>query len=95
MVSVPVLDDEDLELLVAYTRDPGEEMSSAVVNAFLAGDVDVNAKETQLESWIDTDALGDLDWSTARSTLLYIHIWEHPVVLTPEEVRIYDSTTSF
>ena len=88
MVSVPVVD-EDVELLVAYTRDAGEDMCNAIVNAFLAGDVDVYETDTQLESWIDTDALEDLDWSTERTILLYTHIWGHPVVLTPDEVRVY------
>ena len=88
MVPVPVVD-EDLDLLVAYACDNGEEMSSAIVNAFLASDIDVYGKGTQLESWIDTDALAGLDWSAASTTSLYTHIWGHPVVLTPDEVRIY------
>lgn len=93
MVPVPLLNEDDLDLLVSYSRESGEEMCGAVVNAFLAGNIDVYEEPTQLAHWINTDVLKDLRWSTTRPTYLCTHIWGHPVVITPEEIRIYVPNT--
>lgn len=89
MNRVPLLNEDDLCLLVAYSYSGGEELSEAIVDAFLAANIDVYEKPTQLVDWINADVLTDLQWSSDRPLYLSTRIWGHQVVLTAEEVRIY------
>lgn len=91
MSHVPLLNEEDLDLLVSYSVSSGEEMSEAIVNAFHAANVDVFEKPTQLVDWINADVFETLQWTSDRPLSLSTRIWDHRVVLTPEEVRIYTS----
>lgn len=89
MNSLPPLNEGDLHLLVSYSLDAGEEMTEAVVNAFLAANIDVFDEPTRLVDWINADVFDDLQWSSGRPLYLCTRIWDHRVVMTAEEVRIY------
>ncbi|AUX08045.1 hypothetical protein AArcSl_0392 [Halalkaliarchaeum desulfuricum] len=76
------------DLLVSYSLSSGEEITEAVVNAFLAVEVDVHEKPTTLHDWVEADVFETLDW-TCRPVRLSTRIWGHWVAITAEEVRIY------
>jgi hypothetical protein len=92
MSPLPLLNEGELDLLVSYSLSSGEEMSEAVINAFLAANVDVFDEPTQLVDWIDADVFAALHWTADRPVYLSTRIWDHQVVITAEQVRIYAST---
>jgi|GEM_PF-2840560 len=89
MVVLPLLDEEELPLVVAYSRSSDEQMDEAVVNAFLAANIDVFDRPTTLVDWVNTDVFEDLQWSSGHHLYLCTLIWSRQVVITPEEIRIY------
>lgn len=91
MVLSPELNERDLGLLVQYSLGPDEEMAEAVVGAFIKAGVDVFSKPTTLVDWINPDVLKHLDWTPDGPLYLSTRIWDHRVVITAEEVRIYRS----
>lgn len=89
---VPLLSDlGDGNLLVAYSLNDEEEMCEAIVNAFHAANINVFEKPTEIVDWINADVFKALQWSSDRPHLLSTRIWDHQVVITAEEVRIYTS----
>lgn len=92
MSALPLLNEGDLSLVVRYSLESDEGMAEAVVNAFLAADVDVYDQPTQLVDWINADVFENLEWRSDRPFYLGTRIWDHGVVMTPEEVRIYRSS---
>lgn len=93
MVPLPQFNEEELSLLVSYSLENGEEMSEAIIGAFLAANVDVYDKATQLADWLNPEVLEDIQWSSARPVYLCTRIWDKQVVITAEEVRIYNAQT--
>lgn len=89
MNTLPPLNEEELDLLVSYAVGSEEEMSEAVINAFLAGNIDVFEKSTTLVDWVNVDVFEDIQWTSDRPVYLSTRIWNHQVVITAEEVRIY------
>lgn len=89
MPHLPLLNEGDLQLLVAYSYSGEEEIGEAIVNAFLAAHIDVFEKSTRLVDWINADVFNELEWSADRQLYLSTRIWDHRVVITAEEVRIY------
>jgi hypothetical protein len=89
MNTVPPLNEEELSLNVRRSIDSEEEMSEAVVNTFLAAGVDVYDRPTTLAEWIDPDVFETLQWSSGRPLYLCTQIWDHCVVITPNQVAIY------
>lgn len=83
------LNEDDLRLLVAYSLSSEEEMIEAIVNAFHAANIDTFEKPTQLIHWINCDVFDVLQWTSDRPLYLSTRIWDHQVVITAEEVRIY------
>lgn len=75
-------------LLVAYELDD-EPPSLAVVRAFLALDVDVFDGADPLAEHVDVDALDRFDRTCGGQYSIATRIWDHPVVITPNDVRIY------
>lgn len=75
-------------LLVAYELDD-EPPSQAVVRAFLALDVDVFDGADPLAEHVDVDALDRFDRTCRGEYSLATRIWDRPVVITPDAVRIY------
>lgn len=92
MSSLPPLNEGRLNLLVSYSRSSGEEMTEAVVKAFEAANIDAFERRTQLIDWINPDVLESLEWNPDQPLYLSTRIWEHQVVMTPEEIRIYTSS---
>jgi len=91
MSSLPLLNEKELHLLVSYSLSSGEEMHEAVVNAFHAANIDVFEKPTQLVDWVNADVFEAIQWTSDRPVYLSTRIWDHQVVITAEEVRIYTS----
>lgn len=89
MPSLPPLNEGELNLLVSYSISSGGEMGEAIVDAFLAANVDVFDKPTQLVDWVDPDILESVQWSSDRPLYICTNIWDHQVVMTSDEVRIY------
>lgn len=86
---VPV-SESDSDLLVVYSVDREEETCEAVVEAFQAANIDVFEKPTTLNDWLNTEVFNELNWPSDSPLLLRTQIWERPVVITGEEIRIYD-----
>lgn len=91
MVPLPRLNEEELGLIVSYSLEDGEEMSEAIIGAFLAAGVDVYEQSTQLADWINPAVLEGIQWSSDCPVYLCTEIWDKQVVITAEEVRIYNS----
>lgn len=89
MHPLPLLNEEKLDLLVSYSISSGEEMTEAVIDAFLAANIDVFERPTTLVDWVNVDVFEDIRWTSDRPVYLSTRIWDHQVVLTAEEVRIY------
>ena len=83
------LNERELRLLVRHSVGDHEEMVEAVVDAFIVAGIDVFSKCTTLTEWINPDVFEQLDWSSERLLYLSTIIWDHRVVLTAEEVRVY------
>lgn len=76
-------------LLVKYSRDADEPISEAILQAFLALDIDVFEKDSTLQDWIDIDLLNECDWDSTRPLTVTTRIWGYTVELTADDVRIY------
>ncbi|MFD1648009.1 PAS domain-containing protein [Haloarchaeobius litoreus] len=81
-------------LLVTYSRDADEPMSEAILNAFLALDIDIYEMDRTLQDWVDTDLLDGFDWHSARPLTIRTRLWGYSVELTVDAVRIYTDIRS-
>lgn len=90
-MSSPLLNEKELDLLVSYSIGSEEEMSVAVIDAFHAANVDVFEKPTELVDWVNIEVFEAIEWTSDRSLYLSTCIWDHQVVFTGEEIRIYTS----
>jgi PAS domain S-box-containing protein len=82
------------DLLITYTRGADEPMSEAILQAFLALDVDIFAMDRTLQNCIDTDLLDRVDWHSARPLTITTRLWGYSVELTADYVRIYSDSPS-
>lgn len=89
MSALPLLNEGDLSLIVRYSLESDEGMAEAIVNAFLAAGVDVYDRPTQVVDWVNADIFERLEWRSDRPLYVCTRIWDHGVVMTPEEIRIY------
>jgi len=76
-------------LLVTYSRAGDQPMSEAIIEAFLALDIDIFKMDTTLQDWIDPDLLDGFDWHSERPFTITARLWGYQVELTADEVRIY------
>lgn len=90
MSSLPSLNERDFNLVVSYSASGTERITDTVVNAFQAANIDVFEKPTTLSDWVNVDVLEDIRWTSGHS-YFGTQIWDHHVVITAEEVRIYTS----
>lgn len=74
-------------MLVTHSTDSDESMTTAVIDAFTPGSVDVDQKSKSLQDQIDTDSIAGFDWGSERVLSLATTLWRHHVVLTPSAVR--------
>lgn len=47
-------------------------------------------RPTRLVDWINPDVFDTLQWSSNRPLYLSTQIWDHRVVITAKEIRIYN-----
>jgi hypothetical protein len=84
-----LLDGADLDLLVSCKIGPEDEITEVIVRAFEAAQIKVFDKPTVLDDWVDTDVFVDLNWDRDYPIYLSIIIWDHRVIITSEQIRIY------
>lgn len=89
MAPLPLLNEGQLDLLVSYSISSDEEMGEAVIDAFLAANMDVFERPTTLVDWINVNVFEEIQWTSDRPLYLSTRIWDHQVVITAEEIRIY------
>ncbi|MFA9515722.1 hypothetical protein ACERIT_00630 [Halopenitus sp. H-Gu1] len=75
--------------LVTYSLDDAEQVSTALIEAFSIGSVDIHGKENTLYDQINVDAIDGFDWNTDRHLRLSFPVWDHYAVITPESIEIY------
>lgn len=89
---LPKLNEGDLNLLVSYSISSDEQLTEAVVNAFQAANIDVYGQPTFLIDWMNPDVFESIQWTSGAPVYFSTRIWDHRVVITAEEVRIYASS---
>ena len=92
--SLPRHEQAHTDPLVTYSRDADELMSEAILQAFLALNIDIFDMETTLRDWINTDPLDGFDWDAARPLTITTRVWGYCVELTADDVRIYADSRS-
>ena len=78
--------------VVTYARDGDENFVDAIVSAFATTplDVDLSGRDPLYE-WIDLDALDALFESARDDVALSTIIWDHPVVITVDDIEVYEA----
>lgn len=76
------------DLLVTYSRSADEPMSEAIIQAFLALDIDVFGMDSTLQDWIDVDLIDRFDWHSPTQPTITTCLWGYTVTLTADTVRI-------
>lgn len=73
--------------LVTYQIEDGEPIYEAITEAFGAVGLDAYDQKTSISDWTLFDLrLLDSEGSRRVSTV----IWDRPVVITPDEIRLYE-----
>ncbi|MFC7172977.1 hypothetical protein ACFQL0_05680 [Haloplanus litoreus] len=76
--------------LAACDRDDDETLEMAIAQAFGRVGIDVMERETPFHEMVNVDALRDLhEESRATPIRTTLTLYDHPVTITSEEVRIY------
>lgn len=94
MPSLLPLNEENHETKASHSIDSGEELSDGIIYAFLSANVQVFDKPTLLNNWVDPVILEAIQRSPDSPHYLHTVIWDHQVVITSEEVRIYTTSKS-
>lgn len=74
--------------LVTYTIGPDETAVDGLLAAFDAIGIDAQSRATTLQDCLATDAFNNL-FRVSEEFHLIVHVWDHEVVLTPDELSIY------
>lgn len=75
--------------LVTYQIEGGESVYEAITEAFGALGIDVYEENTTIDDW--TSGLFDLSMLGSEAPWRVSTImWDHPIVITPGEIRIYE-----
>lgn len=90
MRGVPALQVDDAQLEVQYSIGSDESVIDGLLEAFSNTELAVTETETLLYEWVNTDALEALYEDQHRHVRLSMVLWNYPVVLTPEEIRIFE-----
>jgi hypothetical protein len=91
-MTLPDLRLNGYEPTVVYSLENGESMTDAVLAAFERSDVDIDEFEITLYEQIDDNGLEGLFSRTDKNLRLTTRLWNRPVVITPEQVTIYDAS---
>jgi hypothetical protein len=77
--------------LITYQISDDETEYEAITNAFRAIDVDVYNQDTAVADWAKDCPIETINWDSERPCRVTTIIWDHPIVLTSDEIRIYDN----
>jgi hypothetical protein len=94
MGTTRLLNEDDLELLVSCELGPDEEITEGIINCFEAAQIDVFAKSTVLDDWIEADVFEELTWNPAYPKYFSAIIWGHRVVISTDQIRLYSECDS-
>lgn len=72
-----------------YDIPDGENVHEAISNAFASLGLDVYEKDTTIEDWTKDCPVDVQDWESSTNCRVTTTIWNHPVVLTANRLRIY------
>ena len=76
--------------LAVYERGDDETLEMAIARAFGRVGIDVMERETPFHEMVNVDALRDLhEESRATPIRTTVTLYDHPVTITSEAVRIY------
>ncbi|WP_251341408.1 hypothetical protein [Haloplanus halophilus] len=81
------------DVLATYEREGDETLEMAIARAFRRAGIDVMERDVPFHEMVDVDALRDLHRgphpTPIRTTLV---LYDHPVTITGEAVRVYAPT---
>jgi hypothetical protein len=80
--------------LVSCELGPDEEITEGIINFFEAAQIDVFAKSTVLDDWIDADVFEELTWDPPYPKYFSAIVWGHRVVLSGDQIRLYSECDS-
>lgn len=80
------------DLLVTYSRVADESVSEAIIQAFLALNIDIFEMDSTLQDWIDADLLDEFAWHSPTPPTITTCLWGYTVTLTADTVRIYSDS---
>jgi hypothetical protein len=79
---------------VLVTRSFADEQPSrAILHAFAELDLDLFGTEELLADVVDPDALDELLRTADGRVRVSMVLWDHPVVVTPDAVHVFDPAT--
>lgn len=90
-MNLPALRQSDVDLVVTYSIGSEESVPIAITEAFRAISLNPTDQETVVQDWIDGDALDQLCQASDRHLRISTIIWNHPVIITPREIQIFDN----
>lgn len=93
-MKLPALQRSDGDVLVTYSVGSEESIPIAITGAFRAIGASPSDRETVVEDWIDGDAIERLCRASDRHLRVSTVIWDHPVIITPEEIQILTNQTT-
>jgi predicted ATP-grasp superfamily ATP-dependent carboligase len=76
--------------LISYHVDEGDGVLEALIDAFNAIDVDVYEMETTVDDWTSSCPIETIDWDADEPYRISTVIWDHPTVVTSDEIRIFE-----
>lgn len=76
--------------LITYQIGGDETMYEAITDAFRAIDVDVYQEDTTVEDWTEGCPIDSINWDLDSPCRVSTIIWDHPAVITADEIRIYE-----
>ena len=81
----------DVSVVERREIDVGTEPVDAMLELLEAAGVDVQRREPAVASQVNPDAIDHLYRATSGRWRMEVLIWNHPVVFTPDEIRVHDA----
>lgn len=76
--------------LITYQIGNDETMFEAITNAFRSIDFAPYQQDSTIEEYTKDCSVDLSDWDSENSCRLSTIIWDHPTVLTTDEIQIYE-----